>query len=139
MIPVSEFICERCGEPFTASRYKRYCSNRCNATRHGYSAKRSPTYNSWTAMRDRCLNSNNRKWPIYGGRGITICRRWDDFENFLADMGERPEGKTLDRISPDGHYDKENCRWATAKEQAETRRPRSKAPIRDPETNRFVG
>jgi hypothetical protein len=73
-------------------------------------------------MRYRCLNPNATGYERYGGRGVTICDRWQDFKNFLADMGERPEGKTLDRVDPDGDYKPDNCRWATPGEQAHNRR-----------------
>jgi len=70
-------------------------------------------------MKARCSNPKTRKFHLYGGRGITFCDRWRDFKNFLADMGERPEGKTLDRWpDPDSNYEPLNCRWATPKEQA---------------------
>ena len=82
----------------------------------------SPTYLSWYAMKQRCFNQNHENFPYYGGRGITVCEPWLRFENFLADMGERPGGKTLDRINPDGIYEPDNCRWATPKEQAGNRR-----------------
>jgi hypothetical protein len=68
----------------------------------------------WT----RCTNPNVKSYKDYGGRGITICLRWEQFENFLADMGERPTGLTLDRKNVNGNYEPSNCRWATRKEQA---------------------
>jgi hypothetical protein len=74
-------------------------------------------------MRMRCTNPNNDHYNDYGGRGITVCERWDSFANFLADMGPRPDGKTLDRYpNPDGNYELSNCRWATRKEQQQNRR-----------------
>ena len=83
-----------------------------------YPQQQSPTYVSWQAMKARCLNKRHRHYSRYGGRGIRICRRWRKFGNFLADMGMRPKGKTLDRFPDnDGHYKPSNCRWATPKEQ----------------------
>lgn len=95
-----------------------------NALKHGYSPKgiRTPTYQTWVAMKVRCNNPKHPFYKHYGGRGITYDPRWDDFAVFLADMGERPDGKSLDRIDNDGNYELTNCRWATQSEQAKNRR-----------------
>jgi hypothetical protein len=84
---------------------------------HGKHDEQSPTYVSWYAMKRRCDNPNHDAYKFYGAVGITYDPRWNIFENFLADMGERPYGRTLDRIDGTLNYYKENCRWATKREQ----------------------
>lgn len=90
---------------------------------HFVGDKPSPTYVSWQAMIARCTNENHPAYSLYGGRGVTICDRWkSSFANFLADMGERPEGMTLDRVNPFGNYEPGNCRWADWFTQRRNRR-----------------
>lgn len=79
-----------------------------------------PLYQTWAGMRYRCDKPDSTSYPDYGGRGIRVCDRWqgpDGFANFVADMGERPEGATLDRVDGEGDYEPSNCRWATAQQQ----------------------
>ena len=96
--------------------------------RHGRSE--SSTYESWHQMKSRCQNPKNKNYRNYGGRGIGVCDRWLLFENFLADMGERPDGLTLERKHNDLGYEPGNCTWATAKEQANNRRADGRFPSR---------
>jgi hypothetical protein len=96
-------------------------------TIHGHNINHcvSRTYKSWSGMKDRCLNPNDPSWNYYGGRGITIYKDWlgcDGFKHFLDDMGERPEGMTLDRRNTNGNYEPLNCRWADSKTQQQNRR-----------------
>lgn len=95
--------------------------------RHGHS--RTPTYYSWINMLTRCTNERNSHYGFYGARGISVCDRWKTFSDFLADMGEKPKGMSLDRIDNDGNYEPGNCRWATHRTQSRNRRS-TKAVIR---------
>lgn len=98
---------------------------------HGMS--RNPTYITWINMKARCLDSNREEYFNYGGRGITYDPRWESFENFLEDMGERPEGMTLDRVDVNGPYTKDNCRWTDKYVQSHNRRKQNKS------TSQYLG
>ena len=92
-----------------------------NTHGHYVGGKKSPTYTSWCKMLERCRQPNRDHAEYYQAKGITACDRWLKFENFLADMGERPDGKTLDRIDNDRGYEPSNCRWASPAEQVRNR------------------
>lgn len=89
-------------------------------TTHNFS--KSLTYITWASMKGRCNNPNNKSYRWYGGRGIKVSPHWDNYENFLKDVGQKPDGKTLDRIDPDGNYEPGNVRWATTEENHQNRR-----------------
>jgi hypothetical protein len=88
--------------------------------KHGGSKDR--TYFVWQQMFSRCQNPNHADYKNYGGRGIRVIRRWESYEDFMADMGPRPEGMTLERKNVNGNYSKRNCKWASNKEQQRNKR-----------------
>ena len=123
-------LCKKCDR----DRRKKEMSENPVRLRHGYSVKKygsvSPEYYIWSSMIQRCTNPNASQYKDYGGRGIKVCEQWQLFDNFLADMGPRPAGKhpsgramyTLERKDGNADYSKENCIWATYKDQSLNRR-----------------
>lgn len=109
--------------------YRSFHSEKIQIHGHARTNNVTPTFVSWSAMKTRCLNKNSHAYSQYGGRGISICDRWlngdgvlNGFQCFLLDMGERPEGKTIDRFpNKRGNYDPQNCRWATPVQQMRNR------------------
>lgn len=136
--------CLCCGKEFGSDRTPRdfrrslYCSKRCSQAKnkpphiikHGHArritGKRTPEYNVWLAMKDRCLNPKCHAYPYYGGRGIAVCKAWaDSYAAFISDVGLRPSPElTIERINNDGNYDPGNVRWATWAEQSKNKRKR---------------
>lgn len=101
--------------------------------RHGFAHHngQTRTYRIWAGMRKRCNDPNCKEYKNYGGRGISVCLRWDSFLDFLSDMGNAPDKLTLERINNDKGYYKANCRWATRKEQMANRRKPASTRARD--------
>lgn len=121
------FTCA-CGNNFPAkvkdvqSGHTRSCG--CLKLKHGNKRRQNstPTYRTWCSMLQRCNNPKATSFYMYGAVGVSVCKEWHTFENFLTDMGPRPEGHSLDRVDSDGDYCKANCRWATPQDQADNRR-----------------
>jgi len=90
--------------------------------KHGESGNKTPTYSSWANMIDRCFNTKNINYKNYGARGITVCDEWRDYRNFLADMGHKPKGLTIERKENNGNYTPDNYKWASTYEQSRNRR-----------------
>lgn len=121
-----------CGEVVTpvGASVRRGLTKSCGCFRREFSAKKatthgqtgSKTYQTWQAMKRRCLNPNVAEFPLYGGRGIQVCERWRSFDNFLADLGEIPAGLSIDRINPNGNYEPSNCRLVDQTVQQNNRR-----------------
>jgi hypothetical protein len=122
---IDALICPQCNSEGCGPVVCRFSGRKHKGNwRHGHSRKagQSATYHSWRSMMMRCYNKNCDGYKYWGGRGITVCESWHNFANFLADMGEKPKGSSLDRIHNQRGYEPTNCRWATPSEQSLNRR-----------------
>lgn len=100
-----------------------YCAERRIEVSTSHKMHNSPEYITWAGMKSRCKSPLHTGYKYYGGLGVTVCERWQLFENFFADMGPKPSPiHSIDRINPYGNYEPSNCRWATPKEQANNKR-----------------
>lgn len=104
-----------------------HCGRSCKADPRAHGMANTAIYRTWINMRARCNDPNHPAYPNYGGRGISVCRRWDQFVTFYKDMGNCPRGMSIDRVDNNGDYEPDNCQWATQKEQANNRR--TNAPV----------
>lgn len=105
---------------------KKYKTGKCHACALKTKIKKNrdtPEYKIWLSMRSRCNSKTSNSYKWYGAKGISVCKRWDDFDNFYEDMGRRPSSHhSIDRINVEGHYEPSNCKWSTIKEQNENKR-----------------